>query len=321
MSSEIAIFLIALTRYAGDAAARVAMEEGLRKVGGVFSRARNARAERAAATGDAQRIAVEDERLDETMSVLKADFEQLAPENLDWSALGTEASEPAFERFVEDAFAQSAETSIPSKRLLLGKMIAARLLVKTDSLEERSLRRAMDMLRDLTEEQLKLLGAALLVQNLPIGDEHATTPFASRDEAETWLRDNVFSAASRLKNTSYWERDDFEALASLGCIRIPTPDSSPEYLVGGRTTSVDQWLALHGVSPYDGIEGELGSKESQELFRKRFPTICVLNDLIGGKLTRAKSRMLWAWPLDTIILTPIGEAIGISVLGQLAGGH
>jgi len=320
VSVELVAVVVALVHVIGNAAARVAAENALRKAASLAQDAINRRKAHAQQVGDPLRATIEANRLDETSSTLASDVETMVAEPVDWAAVDAEVSEPAFERFVNDALAQSAETAITSKRLLLGKMIAARLQVKTDSPQERSLRRALAILPDLTEEQLKLLAAIALVTNLPIDDIHATTPFGSRDEAEQWLRESVYSVAQRLKNTSYWTREDFESLASIGCIRIPESPSSPEFMAGGRTTSVDHWLSLHGVSPYDGLEGEWGSKESHEKYRSRFPTITLLNALVaGGKLNKEKRQMQWAWPLDTVILTPIGESIALSVLGQMTG--
>ncbi len=320
MSEAIVAAFVGLAHILGDAAVRVAAESALRKAASLIQEAIRRRKAHAESMGDPLRASIEAERVDETTTTLTSDIEMLVAEPVDWSAIDAEASEPAFERFVEDALAQSAEATIQSKRLLLGKMIAARLSTKTDSPQERSLRRALVILPDVTEEQLKLLAAAVLVQNLPISKAHEQSPFKSRDEAEAWLHQSVFAVARRLKNTSFWTAADFEALDSLGCIRIPQPASPSETFGGSRSTSVDHWLTLHGVSPYDGLEGEWGTADSHEKFRNRFPTISLLNTLIaGGRSFKSKNQMLWAWPIDTIVLTPVGESIGLSVLGQLAG--
>jgi hypothetical protein len=75
-------------------------------------------------------------------------------------------------------------------------------------------------------------------------------------------------------------------------------------------------MQIQGVSPYDGIEGEWGTEESHEAFRRRFPTIFTLRALgrrPNGSITHQGRR------LDGVIMTPLGSTIAELVLDQLLG--
>jgi len=70
---------------------------------------------------------VEMDRLKDTISTLSAELAQVARAGADWHFIGEEAKEPSFRRFVEDAFDISTGTTLESKRLLAGALIARRL--------------------------------------------------------------------------------------------------------------------------------------------------------------------------------------------------
>jgi hypothetical protein len=50
----------------------------------------------------------------------------------------------------------------------------------------------------------------------------------------------------------------------------------------GHHDDVEHWLYVHGIRPYDGLEGEWGSKESHVLYQARFPTTIMLKCLAGN---------------------------------------
>lgn len=162
--------------------------------------------------------------------------------------LSEETKEPGFVHLVDETLDASARLTLESKRLLAGKLIARRLEAKTDSAEEILLRRARSAMNDLTEEQLRLLAATTLIQNIPLDDDGPKVQrFATRDDAEAYLRKNYFGLARRLKNTAFWTADDFETLVSIGAIRIPASDSGLR--VRSKANAIESWLLRNGVSP------------------------------------------------------------------------
>jgi hypothetical protein len=208
----------------------------------------------------------------------------------------------------------AAASRAPSKRLMLGRLIARRLQVRTETAEELALRRALRVARDLTESQLLLLAAAILVQRLPATD---VPQFDSRDAAEAWLRAYCGPALQGLVPRVPWDSDDFEVLASDGAILV---DAQPTFEgnFGRHRDDVEHWLYVHGVSPYDGLEGEWGTRESHALFRARFPTIVALKRLASnGRTSEAEGQDLIARRVDDAVPTPLGARLGIMVLQQL----
>jgi len=312
--------LVGIATAIKDGAVKLLAEAALRKTGDVVWGVLTHRKSHAEAVGDPDRLQAEISRLDETIASLHSEVQRLAGTHVNWKAIDLEASEPSFESFVEDALEMSASSPTESKRLMLGRMIVERLRVEADTSAEIHLRRAMSMLRDLTEDQLLLLASAVLVQYIPGEDKHIVSKDWSRDAAETWLRENYFEVVRRLKNAPYWQSDDFEALASVGAIRMDLQAQSSVLGRESHASSIEQWLYARGVSPYDGFEGELGSEASAKAYAKRFPMLAKLERLTaGGRASEGKPHMWSPRRLDEIVLTPIGEALGTFVLEQLTG--
>jgi hypothetical protein len=177
-------FLSHLANVAGDKVIGLFVEKTLGKIGSAVTRGFDRHKAEAEESGDPERLDMEVERLSETVASFQASITHDAP-NWDWNLASEEASEPAFTQFVDEAMDAAAASRVASKRLMLGRLIARRLQVRTESVEELALRRALRVARDLTESQLLLLAGALLVQRLPTdGVPH----FGSRDAAEFWLR-------------------------------------------------------------------------------------------------------------------------------------
>lgn len=227
-------------------------------------------------------------------------------------AVNAESREPAFKDFASQAFSVAATTTLESKRRLAGIMIARRLGVKTDSREDILLRRALSAMQDLTENELLMLAAAHLVIFGPSTDvEHDT--FGSRDELEAFLRPRYQHLAQYLYDQLRFDEDDFGTLASVGAARIKD-DTGALLLESDSASPLDMWSIQHGVDQYDGLEGEWGTQDSGDAFRRRFPTVILLRRLSEGKsrLTPDNRRHL-----DDVILTSLGVTIGELVLQQL----
>lgn len=301
-----------ITNVVGDKIVGFVVEKTLGKIGslvtGVFDR-HKAEAEKG---GDPERLEIEVERLLETVASLQASIAHNAP-NWNWDLASEEASEPAFAQFVDEAMDAAAASRVPSKRLMLGLLIARRLQVRTETVEELALRRALHVARDLTESQILLLAAALLVQRLPTdGVEH----FGSRDAAEAWLREYCGSALEQLIARVPWDSDDFDVLASDGAILMdPKPRSEDEF--GAQLDYVAHWLHVHGVSPYDGLDGEWGTKESHALYGARFPTIVNLNRLARNGTSDEPAQAFVSRHIADVPLTPLGVQLAYVVFDQL----
>jgi len=297
----------------GDKIVEFVVEKTLGKVVAVVSSAFGKHKAAAEASGDPERVRAELERLSDAVSALEAAV-VLEARGWDWRLADEEASEPAFAQFVDEAMDAAAASRTPSKRLMVGRLIARRLQVRTEAAEELALRRALRVARDLTESQLLLLGAAILVQRLPSTD---VPQFDSRDAAEVWLRAYCGPVLQNLVPRVPWDSDDFEVLASDGAILM---DAQPTFEgnFGTHRDDVEHWLYLHGVSPYDGLEGEWGTPESHALFRARFPTIVALKRLASnGRLSEAEGDDLIARRVDDAAPTPLGAQLGIMVFEQL----
>ncbi len=302
-----------LANVVGDKIVEFFVDKTVGKVGALVSGLFEKHKSQAAATGDPQRLETEVARLSETVAALHAAVEQGAQAGWDWNVVHEEASEPAFAQFVEEAMDAAASSPAPSKRLMLGWLIARRLQMRTESAEELALRRALRVVRDLTESQLLLLAAAVLVQWLP---SEGVPQFDSRDAAEMWLRSYCHSALQPLVERVPWESADFDVLASDGAILI---DARPTFEgnFGSHRDDVEQWLYVHGVSPYDGLEGEWGTSESHALFHARFPTIVGLKRLARNGRSDDMSNDLVARRVDDAALTPLGGQLGSMVFDQL----
>jgi hypothetical protein len=302
-----------LANAVGDKIVGFVVEKTLGKVVAVVSNLFGKHKAVAESSGDPKRLEAEVERISEAVSALEAAV-VVGARDWDWRLADEEASEPAFAQFVDEAMDAAAASRTPSKRLMLGRLIARRLQVRTESTEELALRRALRVADDLTESQLLLLAAAVLVQRLPAPD---VPQFGSRDAAEAWLRAYCGPALDALVPRVPWDSDDFEVLASDGAILM---DAQPTFQgqFGTHRDGVEQWLHMHGVSPYDGLEGEWGTRESHALFRARFPTIVALKRLASnGRGGDAEDHDLIARRIDDAVPTPLGAQLGIMVFQQL----
>ncbi len=297
-----------------DAAIRTVAEAGLRKVSSDVKAWWDARRSRAARSGSEERARLEECRYSETVDSLKSQLQDDAS-TIDWRFVSAEAEEPAVEAFIDDALSSAVETISEAKRLMLGRLIAKRLQTKSGTREELTLRRALEVIDKLTEEQLRLLAAICLVQSPPLENARPGV-YASLDELEAAIKPGLFSTARSLKNAGGWIDDDFQTLISIGAI---SSLGNPPGVMNEHAGAIEQWSYQLGISPYDGLEGALGSRESQEAYSRRFPTIVVLKALAAGRKPGRPGEERFAQRLDEISLTPVGWLIGTIVLEQLLG--
>jgi hypothetical protein len=258
--------------------------------------------------GEVRILKLEFERVKETVAALSATLTERAAENPNWKTITDEADEPSTRRFVSDAFDASASTTLESKRMLIGVLIARRLEAKTDSDEEILLRRALTTVEDLSENQLRILAAASLVQMPPIHREQIFFP--SLDAAEKYLHDAYFRVARQLKNTLWLDEDEFGALVSVGAVRLQ--DEGNALVVSEDAPPFDQWLHQFVKGP-DAAMLAVGSDAD---FGKRYPTIVLFQTLASGWQRGEHNSPR---RLDSIRMTPLGTYVAHVVLRRLTG--
>jgi len=295
-----------------DDAVKAAVSLALNRGFGVISAVWLRRRAKAEATGDAERVEREVVRLEDAAAGMTAAFQDsMRSGKFDTDVARDEASEPGFEQFVEKAVDAAAASTSEAKRLLLGSMIARRLQVRTDSLEEVALRRAVDVVEYLNESQLLLLAALCLKNMLGQIPEFIERPSVSRYDLEDWLVRNWGSALLKLSVTS-WTSYDLEVLAEFGLVRLPAPGPGALLLEEPRSgMPVQQWLAQNRVDALDfGPDIDPMNPEHSPLIGERFPTIRALANLIEGDEGLRES-------LEYAIVSPAGWNIGELVLDRL----
>lgn len=98
---------------------------------------------------------------------------------------------------------------------------------------------------------------------------------------------------------------------SIGAIRLK--DDTNALLLSDDVNPFDQWVQRNCGDVHEVLEGEWGSNESHEAYRKRFPTLTLLDALASG---RGRGER-FGRRLDSAILTPLGAMIGGLVFDQL----
>jgi hypothetical protein len=122
-----------------------------------------------------------------------------------------EMREPTAQDFIADSFAASMESPSEDKRTLLGRLIAQRLYVSTESSDELLLRQALSLARKMNEGQLRLLATISLVEDPPI------LSGMNRQQLYTWYDANLLNVLRSLKITDP-DYGDLQYLVSIGAV-------------------------------------------------------------------------------------------------------
>jgi hypothetical protein len=231
---------------------------------------------------------------------------------LDAETVLRECSEPATRAFVQHSLAVAVTSTSEAKQLLLGRLIAQRLQTSTDTVDDIALQRAVDVVGLMTEHQLLLLAAHVLVRyrlyELP--------PVGSRDDVERLFSERFSGVIERFSQVPDWVTADFESLASVGVIRIDDHPGEQVQRIKGPD-AIDDWMQHVGVSTWDGIEGQLGTSDSHERFQMRFPTIMAMKAIAANRIADMEHALVNGWRVDGVNLSPVGLRLGSTVLDQL----
>ena len=300
-----------------DDAIRGAIHLGARKVAGVISWARERSKQKFSVLNDERMMQLEEARSDETIELLSSELQDMArTKTVNWRMIDENASEPAFADFVYSAMNAAVSTTLESKRAVFASLIARRLEVRAESAEEILLRRASEIAAYLSEDQLRLLAAILLVQQYPT--DTPVLQFATRDEAEAWLRTRYFKLARGLRNSTSWTTEDFEMLVAMGAIRITggALSVSASAAMAPSAPRLNEWLIEKGVPWNEGLEGpDITSEESRKAYARRYPTISLLSKLAAGQ---GRAGASYGFNLEhEVQLTPVGEYLALIVYERL----
>jgi hypothetical protein len=304
---------IHVANLAEDESVKVVIDAVLRPFGEVVTRQVAKRFHLRSQDDDLDSMKIEMTRIQEMLSAMKAEFERMGIYGAAWEQARAEVQEPSVRRFVDAATDVSADTTLESKRLLAGVLVARRLVVATDSDEEILLRRTLVTIQDLSENQLRLLAAAVLVQAPPVGPE--MLPFPRRDDAEAYLRREYLKLATELISTLQFGKADFGVLASVGAIRLKEEGNA--LLISEDVNPYEQWVQRNCGDLYEVLEGDWGTTASHEAYARRFPTITMVGQIAAG----AQDSDNFGRRLDSIMMTPLGTMIGELVFDQLLDMH
>jgi len=298
---------------AGDEAAKIVVRSTMDKVGTLLSNLWKSRQAEAESTGDAETMRLEHERSQRVLDAAVGEFSSaIGVGTFDAETADREASEPATRAFVRRALESAVNSTSEAKQMLLGRLIAQRLQTKTDTVDDIALRRAVEVVGSITEHELLLLAANVLVRFRLYG----LPKINSRDAAEHVLSECFASVATRLVAVGPWSVDDFESLSSLGVIRIAEGPGERVQNVRGPD-AVDDWINGSDVPQFDGIEGEIGSNDSHARFAARFPTMMTLKAVAANHIGDIKTAVMHGWRADSVHLSPVGVRLGDIVLDQL----
>jgi hypothetical protein len=297
----------------GDEAAKIVVRSTLGKVGAMLSKVWKSRQAEAETTGDSETFRLEYERSQRVLAAAAGEVSSaIGAGTFNSETADREASEPATRAFARRALEAAVTSKSEAKQMLLGKLIAQRLQTTTDTVDDIALRRAVDVVGSITEHQLVLLAANVLVRYRLFG----LPKINSRDAAEQVLRDRFASVAARLFAVGPWSVDDFESLSSLGVIRIAEGLGERVQNVRGPD-GIDDWITRGEVPQFDGIEGEVGSNDSHARFAARFPTMMTLKAVAANHISDVKTAVMHGWRADSVHLSPVGARLGEIVLDQL----
>jgi hypothetical protein len=297
----------------GDEAAKIVFRSTLGKVGAMLSNAWKSRQAKAEASGDPDTVRLVLERSQRVLDAAGGEIlSEIDAGKFDAATTSREASEPATRVFVDRALEAAVTSTSEAKQLLLGRLIAQRLQTTTDTIDDIALRRAVEVVGSITEHQLLLLAANVLVRYRL----YALRKVDSRDAAELALRERFAAVANRLYAAGAWSVGDFESLSSLGVIRIAEgPGERVQHLRG--PDAIDDWISRNEIGQFDGIEGEVGTQDSHARFAARFPTTMTLKAVAANHIDSVAQAIVHGWRTDAVHLSPVGLRLGEIVLDQL----
>lgn len=144
-----------------------------------------------------------------------------------------ELHEPAAQEFVVGTLAAIMDSPSDDKRDLLGRFIAQRLYVATESPDELHLRQAEAMAERMNRQHLFALATLSLVHDTPLPEG------LSRPEIHRWLDENLLPVKKIVAavDPTYVELD---YLASLGVVHYDRSDTRQALLLNSHAPAIEQ---------------------------------------------------------------------------------
>jgi hypothetical protein len=248
------------------------------------------------------RYRTEQESLRDDLEALRDIVESLAAtvdrERLksDWRA------DRATERFIGDAIEGALETPFRAKRLLLGRLIAERLTVETESTDDQHLRESLRIVRESNQAQLFALGALFLVQHPP------DSPLMDAHKLASWW-DTELLPLLELFVDGGWTTEDLAYLGRLGAVMDDGTATSANLRVSGRPgPMINNVLQRHGM-PYADTHHYPGKEPS---------AFAIYTARLHAGSAKTTKRPALAFALYPYHLTVPGQRAALAILDSLS---
>lgn len=206
-----------------------------------------------------------------------------------------ESVEPRARRFIEEAFAASMESPSEDKRDLLGRLVARRLYVKSESTEELTMREALTVAEKLNDEYLRVLATLSLIHGPPTPVHQVT-----RGELYRWWDARLLPVliALDVREPNYGE---LEHLVFVGAATLS--ERVEEELYSGLTSEADsiEQAAIQATGEYYSN----GAKITCDFYHRS-------HELLMGRYTKGMGKDLT--PMGAFHPTPAGATIGALVI-------
>ncbi len=144
-----------------------------------------------------------------------------------------ELQEPATQEFVVDSLAAMMESPSEEKRELLGRFIAKRLYMATESSEELSLRQAEATAQRMNRRHLYALATLYLVHYTPVPTG------LSRQEIHAWMDKRLLPVVKVVAETDP-SPEELSYLTSLGVVHYDASDTSEAIIATSRPPAIEQ---------------------------------------------------------------------------------
>ena len=239
------------------------------------------------------------ERLEETVSGLQDELHKQRSEHPDHS-IDVELLEPATTTFFVHAFEAAMESPDANKRDLLGRLIARRMFMKTESSDELYLRHAESITERLNRQHLYAIATVYLVRYAPLPSGH------TRDTMYKWMDEHLLPALQTVAaaDPTY---DDLDYLTSLGAVLYDGSDHSNNLLIGETTPAIESRVLQATLGHFEPFS----NKPVGHFYETTY-------ELFEGKFSKenGQERISLAPYTLTIPGLTIGAAVVDRILGQ-----
>jgi hypothetical protein len=229
-------------------------------------------------------------RHDRAITVLEGVVAEL--QLLGYAHLPEENDEPAAALFTADAFEAGVSSPNDGKRKLIGRMIARRYSVRTETNYEVLLRDALRIATTATEPQLSLLAALMVSSYTPVPSGISSVPESAKFVNVT------FADTIAALGESKWTRSDVERMTVAGAIEEVNATDT-------RSANVSMFVPPRNRFALRRTDA---TAESQQL-----------EDRLTEAFAARRSRIEAAWsrePIGDLWFRPAGAVLAALVLEQ-----